>query len=58
MKEQSNNNLENELIELLISIRELSKKDKNFILADKIRDELNKIGIVLQDGKTGPLLRK
>ena len=43
MKEQSNNNLENELIELLISIRELSKKDKNFILADKIRDELNKI---------------
>ena len=58
MEEKTNNNFENELIELLIRIRELSKRDKNFVLADKIRDELNKIGVVLQDGKTGTTFKK
>jgi len=58
MKELTNNNLENELIKLLIDLRELSKKDKNFILADKIRDDLNKMGIVLQDGKAGTTFKK
>jgi len=58
MNKQINNNLENELIELLISIREFSKKDKNFILADKIRDELSKIGITLQDSKAGTTFKK
>jgi cysteinyl-tRNA synthetase len=48
---QDNGKLENELIELLIKLRNEAKKDKNFSLADKIRDELKSIGIILQDSK-------
>ena len=29
----------------------LAKKEKNFALADEIRNELNEIGIVLEDSK-------
>jgi len=43
--------LQNELIELFIKIRTDAKKEKNFALADKIRDELKEIGITLQDSK-------
>lgn len=43
--------LENNLIELLIRIRNEAKKEKNFRLSDQIRDELNKLGIQLQDSK-------
>ena len=47
----SDHALENELIELLIKLRIDAKKEKNYALSDKIRDELNKLGIVLQDSK-------
>jgi cysteinyl-tRNA synthetase len=43
--------LENDLIELFIKMRIEAKKDKNFALSDKIRDELKAIGVILQDGK-------
>ncbi|MEO8398265.1 MAG: cysteine--tRNA ligase [Ignavibacteriaceae bacterium] len=46
-----NHELENGLIELLITLRSDAKKEKNYVLSDKIRDELNKLGIVLQDSK-------
>ena len=58
MINQSNSNLENELIELLIGLRESAKKEKNFSLADQIRDELNKIGVLLQDSKAGTTFKK
>ncbi len=45
------NSLENELIELLINLRADAKKNKNYELADKIRDELKNIGVELKDGK-------
>jgi cysteinyl-tRNA synthetase len=48
---QSSGELQNELIELFIKIRTDAKKEKNFVLADKIRDELKEIGITLQDSK-------
>ena len=48
---QSGSELLNELIELFIKIRTDAKKEKNFALADKIRDELKIIGITLQDSK-------
>jgi len=48
---QSRGELQNELIELFIKIRTDAKKEKNFALADKIRDELKEIGISLQDSK-------
>ncbi len=41
------------LIELLLELRNKLKKEKNFMLADLIRDELNKLGIELKDGKEG-----
>lgn len=45
--------LEDDLIELLIKIRNEAKKEKNYTLSDKIRDELKKLGIILQDTKDG-----
>ncbi|MEJ2615262.1 MAG: cysteine--tRNA ligase, partial [Ignavibacteriaceae bacterium] len=48
---QSHGELQNDLIELFIKIRVDAKKEKNFALADKIRDELKEIGITLQDSK-------
>ena len=48
---QNNGELQNELIELFIKLRTSAKKEKNFALADTIRDELKEIGIALQDSK-------
>jgi cysteinyl-tRNA synthetase len=39
------------LIEFLIEERLSARKDKNFALSDKIRDEMKKYGIILQDSK-------
>jgi cysteinyl-tRNA synthetase len=47
----SEKSLENELISLLISLRLKAKLDKNFKLADEIRDKLKDLGIILQDQK-------
>ncbi len=59
--EQANTNapsLENELIELLISVRVEAKKQKQYQLSDFVRDELAKLGIVLQDGKDKTTFKK
>lgn len=50
-KVQSAPSRENDLIELLISVRLEAKKSKQYQLSDLIRDELKKLGIILQDGK-------
>uniref|UniRef100_UPI00345AED19 DALR domain-containing protein n=2 Tax=Ignavibacterium TaxID=795750 RepID=UPI00345AED19 len=50
--------LENDLIELLIKIRAEAKQNKNYALSDKIRDELNKLGVILQDTKDGTSYKK
>jgi cysteinyl-tRNA synthetase len=50
-KEASTPSRENELIELLITARIEAKKAKQYGLSDFIRDELKKLGIILQDGK-------
>jgi cysteinyl-tRNA synthetase len=42
---------EKDLIELLILIRSNAKKEKNYTLADSIRDELSRMGIILEDSK-------
>ena len=42
---------EKELVELLIKLRQDAKAEKNYALADKIRDELKNIGVVLEDSK-------
>ncbi len=51
LKAESDGKLEGELIELLIKIRQDAKNNKNFKLADSIRDELKDLGIQLQDSK-------
>jgi len=40
-------------IEALIKARELARADKNWSEADKIREELTKMGIILEDTKQG-----
>jgi len=42
-----------ELIQLLIEIRNEARKKKDFATADKIRDQLTEIGITLKDEKSG-----
>ncbi len=44
---------EDELIRLLIDLRANAKKEKNYALADEIRNRLGEMGIVLQDTKDG-----
>ncbi|MCU7491917.1 MAG: cysteine--tRNA ligase [Bacteroidota bacterium] len=50
--------LENELVELLIRLRLKARQEKNFGLSDEIRDELKKLGIVLQDQKDKTTFKK
>jgi len=49
---------ENELVELLISIRTDAKKNKNYELADLIRNKLAEIGFQLVDTKSGTTFKK
>ncbi len=58
LKSDNGNNLENELIQILIDLRLDAKKEKNFALADKIRDSLSQLGIALKDGKDGTTFSK
>ena len=51
-------NLDKEHIENMISRRKQAKEEKNFDLADKIRDELQKEGILLEDKKSGTEWKK
>ena len=50
--------IEDKLIELLLSIRATAKKEKNFALADQIRDELLNLGVAIRDTKDKTLFKK
>ena len=41
------------LIDLLLSLRQEAKKNKDFAMADQIRNQLSDMGIVIKDGKEG-----
>jgi cysteinyl-tRNA synthetase len=43
--------LTNELMRLLIEVRQTARASKNFAIADQIRDELSKLNITLEDRK-------
>jgi len=45
--------LSQELIQLLINYREQARKEKNWALADKIRNDLNRLGIEIKDTPEG-----
>ena len=55
VKEENGENMEltKKLIELLLKIRNEARSEKNFKLADRIRDKLNSIGIKIEDNKDG-----
>lgn len=42
-----------DLVELLITIRQEAKASKNWAMSDQIRDELNRIGVAIKDTKDG-----
>jgi cysteinyl-tRNA synthetase len=42
-----------DVMSLMIEVREEARKKKDFEMSDWIRDELGKIGLVLEDTKTG-----
>jgi len=46
------------LMELVISLRNEAKTNKDYATSDKIRNELNAIGIQLKDSKDGTLWNK
>lgn len=50
-EENKSSELVDDLINLLIKLRLEAKQNKNYKLADQIRDELKEIGIILQDSK-------
>jgi len=56
--ESANKSIEDDLIKLIIDLRDQLKKEKNYQLADKIRNSLNELGIILQDGKSGTSYKK
>ena len=45
----SNENKSSQILNILIELRDSSRKNKDFDTSDKIRNELNKIGIKLED---------
>ncbi|MFA5298342.1 MAG: cysteine--tRNA ligase [Lutibacter sp.] len=43
----------NSVVEMLIKMRKIARDNKDWVLSDKIRDELAFIGVQLKDGKEG-----
>lgn len=50
--------LTDKLMELIIGIRQDARKEKNWAIADKIRDELKEVGIVIEDTPNGARWKK
>ena len=43
----------NELMEIILNVREQARKEKNYGLSDEIREKLRKVGIQIEDGTEG-----
>jgi cysteinyl-tRNA synthetase len=50
---RENTELTGNLIEFILNLRQKAKANKDFAASDKIRDELNSIGIAIKDTKDG-----
>ena len=57
-EEKAEDTLAPQLMELIITLRAQARKDKNFALADAIRNGLTDIGVVLEDTAQGTVWRK
>ncbi len=53
LPKEGESNSEEKLIELLLKVRNEERKRKNYKMADYIRDELEKMGIKIEDTKEG-----
>ena len=51
--DNANDGLVDDLMNLLIDLRKQARADKNYAMADQIRNQLNEIGVILEDGKQG-----
>ena len=51
--DSSNNEVLKPVMELLLDIRKEAKSKKDFVTSDKIRNQLNAMGIVIKDEKDG-----
>ncbi len=49
--------LDSKLIGMLVGMREQARKNKNFAISDQIRDELDELGVKLEDGPGGTTWR-
>jgi cysteinyl-tRNA synthetase len=52
-EEKSNTGLTENLVKFVLDLRQKAKANKDFAISDKIRDELNNIGITVKDTKDG-----
>lgn len=57
-KAQADDEFAEKLMQLIISIRQNARKNKDWATADKIRDELKALGVVLEDSPTGVRWKK
>lgn len=55
---KTDDSLADDLMALLIDLRAQARADKQFALADAIRDRLSDLNITLEDGKTGTTWKK
>ena len=51
--ESNSNGLADNLMEMLISMRNSAKENKDYAMADKIRNELTALKVQLKDSKDG-----
>ena len=52
-QESSSNDFTNEIMEIILKLRNHVKTNKDFVTADLIRDELDKVGIQIKDSREG-----
>ncbi|MAN50120.1 MAG: cysteine--tRNA ligase, partial [Flavobacteriales bacterium] len=52
-KKETDDNLLNEIMEVLLKLRKNAKENKDWTTADLIRDELNKINVKINDSLDG-----
>ena len=52
-EEESNNDLSNDIMDIILQIRSSAKSNKDWTTADLIRDELKKLNIEVRDGSEG-----
>jgi cysteinyl-tRNA synthetase len=51
--DSSSNDISDELMELILAFRKAAKEEKDYATADKIRDKLKALNIIVNDGKDG-----